>query len=120
MNAYECHRVYEIYELKWAGERYADEYRKKVSKERRDNPDALIAKDKEILDAAEKLAKKEQSRADIEKRLKESAALLTRAMSSSLCRSFAPSLFASSLFRSIHRSLHNYSFFYFLLSGYWA
>ena len=62
----EFHRVYESYELKWAGERNADEYRKKVAKERRDNPDALIAKDKEILAAAEKLAKKEQSYAAIE------------------------------------------------------
>ena len=59
MNAYECHRVHESYELKWAGERDADEYRKKFEKEQRDNPDALIAKDKEILAAAEKLAKKE-------------------------------------------------------------
>ena len=49
-------------------------------KERRDNPDVLIAKDKEILAAAEKLAKKEQSHAEIEKRLKESEALSTRAM----------------------------------------
>ena len=32
---------------------------KKVEKERRDNPDGLIAKDKEILAAAEKIAKKE-------------------------------------------------------------
>ena len=55
----ECHRVHESYELKWAGERDADEYRQKVAKERRDNPDALIAKDKEILAAAEKIAKKE-------------------------------------------------------------
>ena len=39
---------------------------KKVSKEQRDNPDALIAKNKEILAAAEKLAKKEQSHAEIE------------------------------------------------------
>ena len=52
MNAEECHRVHESYELKWANERDADEYRKKVAKERRDNPDALIAKDKEILTAA--------------------------------------------------------------------
>ena len=59
MNADECHRVHESYELKWAGEHDADEYRKKVEKERRDNPDGLIAKDKEILAAAEKLAKKE-------------------------------------------------------------
>ena len=57
VNAYECHRVHERYELKWAGERDADEYRKNFVKERRDNPDALIAKDKEILAAAEKLAK---------------------------------------------------------------
>ena len=42
------------------------EYRKKVAKERMDNPDALIAKYKEILAAAEKLAKKEQSHAEIE------------------------------------------------------
>ena len=42
MNAYECHRVHESYELKWDGKRDADEYRKKVEKERRDNPDALI------------------------------------------------------------------------------
>ena len=59
MNADECHRAHESYELKWAGELDADEYRKKVEKERRDNPDGLIAKDKEILAAAEKLAKKE-------------------------------------------------------------
>ena len=59
LNAYECHRVHESYELKWAGERDADEYRKKVEKEQTDNPDGLIAKDKEILAAAEKLAKKE-------------------------------------------------------------
>ena len=63
MNADEFHRVHESYELKWAGERDADEYKKKVVKEQRDNPDALIAKDKEILAAAEKLAKKEQSHA---------------------------------------------------------
>ena len=47
---------------------------------KRDDPDALIDKDKEILAAAEKLAKKEQSHAEIEKRLKESEALSTRAM----------------------------------------
>ena len=69
MNADECHRVHDIYELKWAGERNADEYRQNVAKERRDNSDALIAKDKEILAAAENLAKKEQSHAEIEKRL---------------------------------------------------
>ena len=51
MNADECHRVHESYELKWAGERDADEYIRKVSKERRDNPDVLFAKDKEILAA---------------------------------------------------------------------
>ena len=67
VNADEGHRVHESYELKWAGERDADEYRKKVAKERRDNTDALIAKDKEILPAAKKLAKKEQSHAGIEK-----------------------------------------------------
>ena len=39
---------------------------KKVAKERRDNHDALIAKDKEILAVAEKLAKKDQSHAEIE------------------------------------------------------
>ena len=66
VNADECHRVHERYELKWAGERDADEYRKKVEKERRDNPDALIDKEKEILAAAEKLAKKEQYHAEIE------------------------------------------------------
>ena len=70
MNADECHRVHESYELKWAGERDADKCRKNVAKERRDNPDELIAKDKEILAAAEKLAKKEQSPAEIEKRLR--------------------------------------------------
>ena len=80
MNADECHRVHESYELKWDGDHDADEYRKKVSKERWDNPDALIAKDKEILAAAEKLAKKYQSHAEIEKRLKESEALSTREM----------------------------------------
>ena len=37
MNADECHRVHERYELKWAGERDADEYRKKFAKERRDS-----------------------------------------------------------------------------------
>ena len=67
MNTDKCHRVHESYELKWAGERNADEYRKKVAKELRDDPDAIIAKDKEILAAAEKLAKKEQSHAEIEK-----------------------------------------------------
>ena len=66
VNADECHRVHESYELKWAGERDADEYSKKSAKERRGNPDALIAKDKEILAASEKLAKKEQSHAEIE------------------------------------------------------
>ena len=59
VNAEECHRVHESYELKWAGERDADEYVKKAAKERRVNPDAIIAKDKEILAASEKLAKKE-------------------------------------------------------------
>ena len=59
MNADECYIVHESYELNWGGERDADEYRKKVAKERRDNPDAWIAKGKEILAAAEKLAKKE-------------------------------------------------------------
>ena len=58
MNADECHWVHDSYELKWAGERDADEYRKKVEKEQRDNPDAFIAKVKEIWAAAEKLAKK--------------------------------------------------------------
>ena len=66
MNADECHRVHERYELKWAGERDSDEYSKKAAKERRDNPDALIYKDKEILAASENLAKKEQSHAEIE------------------------------------------------------
>ena len=80
MNADECHRVHESYELKWSGERDSDEYMKKVAKELKDNHDALIAKDKEILAAAEKLAKKEQSQAEIEERLKESEALSTRAM----------------------------------------
>ena len=79
VNADECHRVHKSYELKWAGERDAEEYRKKVAKEWRHNPDALIAKDKENLTAAEKLAKKEQSHAKIEKRLKESDALSTLA-----------------------------------------
>ena len=37
VNADKCHRVHEIYELKWAGEHDADEYRKKVSKELRDS-----------------------------------------------------------------------------------
>ena len=77
VNADGCHRVHESYELKWDGERDADEYRKKSAKEQRDNPDALIAKDEEILAAAEKLAKIEQSHAEIEKRLKESEALST-------------------------------------------
>ena len=48
MNADKCHRVHESYELKWDGERDADEYRKKVAKEQRDNPDAFITKDKAI------------------------------------------------------------------------
>ena len=65
MNADECHWVHDSYELKWAGKSDADEYRKKAAKERRDNPDELLAKDKEILAAAEKLAKKEQSHAEI-------------------------------------------------------
>ena len=66
MNANEFHRVHESYELKWDGQRDADEYSKKAAKERRVNPDKLIAKDKEILAASEKLAKKEQSHAEIE------------------------------------------------------
>ena len=65
VNADECHRVHESYELKWAGERDAGEYSKKAAKERRGNPDALISKDKEILAASEKIAKKEQSHAEI-------------------------------------------------------
>ena len=80
VNADKLHRVHESYEIKWDGERDADEYSKKVAKEQRDNPDALINKYKEILAVAEKLAKKEQSHAEIEKRLKESEALSTRAM----------------------------------------
>ena len=80
MNADECHRVHEIYELKWDGERDDDQYKREVAKERKDNPDSLIANDKEILAAAEKLAKKEQSHAEIEKRLKESEALSTQEM----------------------------------------
>ena len=80
VNTDECHRVHESYDLKWADERDADEYRKKVAKERRDNPDAFIAKGKENLAAAEKLAKKGQSHVEIEKRLKESEALSARAM----------------------------------------
>ena len=35
MNADECHRVHESYELKWAGECDADEYMKKIAKELR-------------------------------------------------------------------------------------
>ena len=66
MNADECHRVHESYELKWAGERDADEYSKKSAKEQRGNTDALIAKDKDILAASENLSKKEQSHAEIE------------------------------------------------------
>ena len=65
MNADKCHRVHESYELKWSDERDADEYRKKVAKERRDNPDSFIDKDKKILAAAEKLANKDQSHAEI-------------------------------------------------------
>ena len=65
VNLDECHRVHESYELKWAGERDADEYSKKDAKERRGNLDALIAKDKEILAASEKLVKKEQYYAEI-------------------------------------------------------
>ena len=66
VNADEFHRVHESYELKWAGKRDADKYSKKSAKERRVNHDAIIAKDKEILAASEKLAKKEQSHAEIE------------------------------------------------------
>ena len=72
VNADKCHRVHERYELKWAGECDADEYSKKAAKERRGNPDALIAKDKEILATSEKLAKKEQSHAEIEIQAKQS------------------------------------------------
>ena len=64
MNADECYRFNESYELKWASDRNSDEYRKNVAKERRDNLDALIAKEKEILAAAEKIVKKEQSHAE--------------------------------------------------------
>ena len=77
VNADECHRVHESYELKWAGKRDTEEYKKKVAKERRENPDALISKDKEILATAEKLSKKGQSYAEIKKSLKESEALST-------------------------------------------
>ena len=80
VNADECHIVHESYELKLAGKRNTDKYGKKVAKERSDNPDALIAKDKEILATSEKLAKKEQSHAEIENRLKEYEALSTQAM----------------------------------------
>ena len=80
MNADKCHRGHESYEIKWDGKSGADEYRKKVAKEQRDNPDVLIGKDKEFLAAAEKLAKKEQSRAEIKKKLKESEALSNLAM----------------------------------------
>ena len=37
VNADKCHRVHESYEIKWASERNADEYRKKVAKERMDS-----------------------------------------------------------------------------------
>ena len=80
MIADECHRVHESYELKWYGELDADEYSKKVAKELRDNPNAIIAKDKKVLAAAENLAKKEQSHEEIEARLKESEAISTRSM----------------------------------------
>ena len=46
VNAYELHRVHESYELKWAGDRDADEYIKKAAKWWRGNPDTLISKDK--------------------------------------------------------------------------
>ena len=58
----------------------SDEYRKKIAKEGRDNHYELFAKDKEILAAAEKLAKKEQSHTEIEIRLKKYEALSTQAM----------------------------------------
>ena len=58
VNADGCHKVHESYELKWAGKRDADEYRKKVANEQRDNPDGLIAKDKEILAVAKILRRK--------------------------------------------------------------
>ena len=48
------HQVLMIRQFSWLQKRS-----KKVEKEQRDNPDGLIAKDKEILAAAEKLAKKE-------------------------------------------------------------
>ena len=69
------HQVLKIRQFSWL-----QKSSKKVEKERRDNPDGLVAKDKEILAAAEKLAKKEQSHAEIEKRLKESEAISTREM----------------------------------------
>ena len=53
---------------------------RRLQRNKGDNPNALIAKDKEILAAAEKLAKKEQSHAETEKRLKGSEALSTRSM----------------------------------------
>ena len=37
MNADEFNRVHESYEMKWAGEHNANEYKKKVTKERRDS-----------------------------------------------------------------------------------
>ena len=48
--------------------------------EQRDNPDALIAKDKEILAAEEKLKRKKRAYSDLSKRLKNNKALSTRAM----------------------------------------
>ena len=48
------HQVLKIRQFLWL-----QKSSKKIEKERRDNPDGLIAKDKEIFAAAEKLAKKE-------------------------------------------------------------
>ena len=58
VNADECHKVHESYELKWAGERNADNYWKKVAKERRNNLDALFAKYKGIWPLQKSLQRK--------------------------------------------------------------
>ena len=53
--AYECHRVHESYELKWADERDAYEYRRNVVKEQRDRFDLHNAEGKCIRDIQAKI-----------------------------------------------------------------
>ena len=64
VNSDECHRVHESYELKWAGEHHADEYRKKVAKELRDSFALRNEEDKCLCDIQAEINADECQRAD--------------------------------------------------------